>query len=81
MSTKRGTIGDIERVKSKIQNNQREAWIRALKVSNDEVGKICKHAYNIRICLRHFHPSVLEINKCNQIKLKIKSRPRGLAFI
>ena len=53
--------GQRLRERSALSNKQREAWMHVLKTSEDKLQEINKYAYNIRLCAKHFHPSVLSI--------------------
>ena len=72
---KHGTQGQKQRDATTINNNQRKAWLHALKLSEREMQSKCKHHHNICVCCKHFHPSVLEINLNNQTNLQLGACP------
>ena len=72
-TTKRGTEGRIRNEKIVIINKQHEAWLHALK--NSQNNKL-KYQKNAKVCSKHFHPSVLQRNTSkNSILLKIGACP------
>ena len=62
--------GQRLRERSVLSNKQREAWIHALKTSEDKLQEKNKYSYNIRLCAKHFHPSVLSIHPNKGITLQ-----------
>ena len=41
-----------------IKNKQRTAGLHALKITEEEIQSKIKQHYNIRMYLKHFHPSI-----------------------
>ena len=65
--------GRIRKEKTIINNKQYEAWLHAIK--NNQCNNM-QHWKNVRLCLKHFHPSVLQYNNSkNSISLKIRASP------
>ena len=68
----------LTRFKAETQNNQRIAWIKAIKKGYDtEKSSLSFNGQynNVRLCIRHFHPSTIHINENGKYTLKTGACP------
>jgi len=60
---------------SNIKRNQHKAWVSAINKSHPEGNFTCSDTYNTRLCLHHFHPSVIYVENSDKYTLKIGAAP------
>ena len=49
--------------------------MHALKITENDIQSKSAQQYNVRVCLKHFHLSVLNIDSNNEIKLQLGAYP------
>ena len=60
---------------SNIKRHQHKAWVSAINKSHPEGNFVCSDTCNTRLCMHHFHPSVIQLENSDKHTLKTGAVP------
>ena len=70
-----GAMRELQEKKNNVKRCQHDAWMKAISLGYGGASTEHDDARNMRICINHFHPSVIDFSSDGKTRLKVGAAP------